>query len=105
MKNFIRLLMGIWSIILVFTIGLSINYIDTLDVNGIGVNGDTSVLISYNAGASIADNAIADHITEKNSFDDIDKKVDNLIDTNTINYYIRFTDGEGKVNGVTKNSY
>ena len=101
MKNFIRLLMGIWSIILVFTIGLSINYIDTLDVNGIGVNGDTSVLISYNAGASIADNAIADHITEKNSFDDIDKKVDNLIDTNTINYYIRFTDGEGKVNVVS----
>ena len=46
MKNFIRFLMILWSIILVFTIGLSINYIDTLNVNGVGVNGALTYTLS-----------------------------------------------------------
>ena len=101
MKNFIRFLMILWSIILVFTIGLSINYIDTLNVNGVGVNGDTTVLTSYNDGANVADKAIASYIEEKNSFENIDKKVYDLIDTNTIDYYISFTDEEGKRNEIS----
>ena len=106
MKNFIRFLMILWSIILVFTIGLFINYIDTLNVNGVGVNGDTTVLTSYNDGANVADKAITSYIEEKNSFENIDKKVYDLIDTNTIDYYISFTDEEGKRNEISsiKNS-
>ena len=101
MKNFIRFLMILWSIILVFTIGLFINYIDTLNVNGVGVNGDTTVLTSYNDGANVADKAITSYIEEKNSFENIDKKVYDLIDTNTIDYYISFTDEEGKRNEIS----
>ncbi|CDM67666.1 putative secreted protein [Clostridium bornimense] len=101
MKSFIRVLMALWSIILVFTIGLSINYIDTLNVNGVGVNGDITVLTSYNDGASVADNAITSYIEEKNSFENIDKEVYNLIDTNTIDFYISFIDGEGKRNEIS----
>ena len=101
MKDFIRFLMILWSIILVFTIGLSINYIDTLNVNGEGVNGDTTVLTSYNDGANVADKAITSYIEEKNSFENIDKKVYDLIDTNTIDYYISFTDEEGKRNEIS----
>lgn len=96
MKNFIRFLIILWSIILVFTIGLAINYIDTLNVNGVGVNGDTTVITSYNDDADSANKSIASYIIEKNSFENIDKEVNNLIDTNNIDYYICFKDEEGK---------